>query len=307
MKLRPYQPQDLARVLTFIGESLRASNFCNWHPGDIAHWMSNEKRGKDLEKYYWLYEEDNTILAFAELLPVKSPGYTLIVHPQYRGGDLELALLRHCETTMWQRMQDEGSKETSISISVAECDKTRIQCLTTLGYQLSKRESEMRRRSLLEPAPSVVLPEGFSIRSSAGEHEAVLLAEVHSSAFNSNWTVESYLELMRSPSYKIENELVVASPDGRFAAFLVYWLDPVSKSGLFEPVGCHKDFRQRGLTKALMLEGMKRMIKAGMETALVGNKIGNEAASRLYDSLKLKKFCESLEYSKDILVQAKLV
>ncbi|MGL4610498.1 MAG: GNAT family N-acetyltransferase [Trueperaceae bacterium] len=298
MNLRPYQPNDLPRMLTFLGECLRDSNFCNFHPGDISHWMSSEKRGKDLEKYYWLYEEDNKILAFAELLPVKSPGYTLIVHQGHRGGDLERALLQYCETEMWQRVQAEGSKETAITVNVAECDTKRVQCLTALGYQLSKRDSEMRRRSLAEPIASVVLPEGFTIRSVAGEHEAALIAEVHSSSFNSSWTAESYLEVLRSPSFKIENELVVVAPDGRFAAFLVYWLDPISKSGLFEPVGCHKDFRQRGLTKALMTEGMKRMIDAGMETALVGNKVGNKAASRLYESLGLKTFCEGLEYSK---------
>jgi mycothiol synthase len=299
-KLRSYQPNDLARVLTFVGECLRGSNFCNFHPGDIAHWMSNEKRGKDLEKYYWLYEENNEILAFAELPPVKWASYTLIVHPERRGGEFEKSLLQHCETTMWQRMQEEGSKEISLSIGVAECDKHRINCLTALGYQMSKKESAMRRRSLAEFIPVSVLPEGFSIRSVAGEHEAALLAEVHSSAFDSNWTAEKYLEVMRAPSFNTEHELVVVAPDGRFATFLIYWLDPVSKSGLFEPVGCHKDFRRQGLTKALMLEGMERMVDAGMETALVGNKVDNEAASRLYDSIGLNTFCESLEYSKNL-------
>jgi mycothiol synthase len=307
IKLRPYQSNDLTRVLTFVGECLRDSNFCNWHPGDIAHWMSNEKRGKDLDKYYWLYEEKNELLAFVELPPVKWASYTLIVHPERRGGEFEKSLLQHCETAMWQRMQTEGSKETSLSIGVAECDKHRLNCLTALGYQAVKRESAMRRRSLAEPIPAAILPEGFSIRSVAGEHEAALLAEVHNSAFTSKWTAEKYLEVMRSASFKVEHELVVIAPDGRFAAFLIYWLDPVSQSGLFEPVGCHKEFRRQGLTKALMLEGMKRMIEADMETALVGNKIDNEAASRLYDSIGLKKFSESLEYSKDMLVQENLV
>jgi mycothiol synthase len=297
MKLRPYQPSDLPRVLTFVGECLRGSGFCNWHPGDIAHWMSSEQRGKELDNYYWLYEENNEILALAELPPVVRAGYTLIVHPEHRGGEFETSLLKYCEREMWRRMQ-EGSKETSVSVSVGECDKNRIACLKALGYQIAKRESEMRRRSLLEPIASVVLPEGFRIRSVAGEHEAALLVDVHSSAFDSNWTAEKYLEVMRSPSFNVEHELVVVAPDGRFAAFLIYWLDPMSKSGLFEPVGCHKEFRQRGLTKALMLEGMQRMINTGMETALVGNNVGNEAASRFYEALGLQKFSESLEYTK---------
>lgn len=298
MKLRSYQPDDLPEVLTFLGECLRDSNFCNYHPGDIAHWMSNSYRGKDLDKHFLLYEEGNKILALAELPPVEWAGYTLVVHSEQQGGDFERSLLQYCETAMWQRMQEEGSKETSISVSVAECDAHRVNCLTSLGYHVAKRESEMRRRLLAEPIPNVVLPEGFSIRSVIGEDEAALLAEVHSSAFDSSWTAEKYLEVLRSPSFNVEHELVVVAPDRRFAAFLVYWLDPVSKSGLFEPVGCHKDFRRRGLMKALMIEGMKRMVSAGMQTALVGNKVGNEAASSLYSSLGLKKFCEGLEYTK---------
>jgi mycothiol synthase len=298
MKLRSFHLNDLPRVLTFLGKCLRDSNFCNWHPGDIAHWMSNEMRGKDLDKYYWLYEEDDVILAFAELPPVRWAAYTLIVHPEHRGGEFETSLLHHCEMTMWQRMQKEDSKETSLTVNVAECDTHRINLLTSLGYQLAKRESEMRRRTLAESIPTSVLPEGFTIRSVRSEHEAALLAEVHNSAFTPKWTAESYLEVMRSLSFTQEHELVVVAPDGRFAAFLIYWLDPISKSGLFEPVGCHKDFRRRGLTRALMLEGMKRMTEAGMETALVGNKTGNEAASSLYDSLGLKKFSEGLEYTK---------
>jgi mycothiol synthase len=296
--LRPYKHSDLPRVLTFLGECLRDSTFCNFHPGDISHWMSSEYRGKDLDRHFWLYEQNNELLALAELPPVRWTAYTLIVHPEHRSGDFEKSLVHHCETLMWQRIQAENSQETTLSVNVAECDQVRINLLTSLGYQLSKRDSEMRRRELAEPIPTSVLAEGFTIRNVAGEHEAALLAEVHSSAFDSNWTAEKYVGVLRSPSFKIENELVVVAPDGRFAAFLVYWLDPVSKSGLFEPVGCHKDFRQRGLTKALMIEGMKRMIDAGMETALVGNKVGNEAASALYSSLGLQKFSEGLEYSK---------
>jgi len=79
---------------------------------------------------------------------------------------------------------------------------------------------------------------------------------------------------MQTPGYEVENELVVVAPDGRFAAFTVIWFDPISRSGLFEPVGCHGDFRRQGLSTAIMYEGMKRMKAAGMETASVGCESG---------------------------------
>ena len=65
------------------------------------------------------------------------------------------------------------------------------------------------------------------------------------SAFNSHWTVEDYRRVMRTPGFDQARELVVVAPDGQLAAFLVYWPDRVSKSGLFEPVGCAKEFQRR--------------------------------------------------------------
>ena len=44
--LRPYQPEDLDRVLRFVGECCAASDFCGClHPGDVSHFMSNMLRG----------------------------------------------------------------------------------------------------------------------------------------------------------------------------------------------------------------------------------------------------------------------
>ena len=155
-------------------------------------------------------------------------------------------------------------------MNVAITEKNRIACLEKLGYSSQESDTVVDKCSLESIAESM-LPEGFSIRSVTGEHEATLLADVHSSAFGSSWTAESYIKVMQTPGFDSERELVVVSPDGRFASFLVYWLDPISQSGLFEPVGCHKDFQRKGLTKALMLEGMKRMKQAGMKTAMVGH------------------------------------
>ena len=107
---------------------------------------------------------------------------------------------------------------------------------------------------------------------------------------------------MRTPGFKVQHELVVVAPDERFAAFLVYWLDPISRSGLFEPVGCHPDFRRLGLTKVLMLEALRRMAEVGMKTALVGYKATNTAAEKLYTSVGFTKHFETIDYTKPLQV-----
>jgi mycothiol synthase len=101
------------------------------------------------------------------------------------------------------------------------------------------------------------------------------------------WQPGEYLNVMRTPGFHVDRELIVVAPDGRFAAFLIYWIDPVSKSGLFEPVGCHRDFQRLGLTRALMYEGMRRMVAHGMTTAVVKHQPTqkNPAAAALYRSV----------------------
>src|SRR5260370_42434798 len=92
---------------------------------------------------------------------------------------------------------------------------------------------------------------------------------------------------MHTPGFHLDRELIVVAPDGRFAAFLVYWIDPISKSGLFEPVGRHPDFQRRGVTKALMYEGLRRMAAQGMTMAIVVHEAPrkNPASTALYRSV----------------------
>ncbi len=158
----------------------------------------------------------------------------------------------------------------------------------------------MAQRSLAS-IPEIQLPDGFTVRPVAGEHEAQLVADVHNRAFSPKWTQADYLKVMRTPGFDPQRELVVVAPDGRFAAFTVLWFDPISRTGYFEPVGCHRDFTRRGLTRALLLEGMARMKEAGMETAFVGYERSNEAAFKLYGSAGFETRFETVDYVLELI------
>jgi len=175
------------------------------------------------------------------------------------------SLLSECQEIMQQLMMDNPPDKRVLSTNISASDEKISDRLRSLGYELKPVNYIQALRSLNTEIPSPVLPEGYQIRNALGEHEAHLLVEVHKGSFGKDWTAEEYLKVMRTPGFVIEHELVVVAANGHFAAFLIYWLDPISKSGLFEPVGCHKDFQRRGLTKALMYEAMQRMVNAGME------------------------------------------
>lgn len=288
--LRPYSgPGDVSRMLRFAGEcNLLADWCCSLHPGDVGHFLSNALAGRDPAPYCFVYESNGRLDALLLLHAIRSSSWGLLLHPHRRDAGLETALVAWAEQHLRQLLTASGSARAWITSEALDCDTPRREILAARGYVAAPdSDFSVTMRSFQGELPASVLPGGFSIRAVAGEHEADAVQAVHASAFGRAWQPGEYLQVMRSPSFECERELVVVAPDGRFAAFLVYWLDPISKSGLFEPVGCHPDFQRRGLTKALLYAGLRRMAARGMTMAMVVHEASgdNPAPAALYRSV----------------------
>jgi ribosomal protein S18 acetylase RimI-like enzyme len=303
----PYRPEDLAEVLEFTGECSRLSNFANLHPGDIAHSMSNTFRGRNLSSHFGLYRhgESGKIVALNILTGPPNPFLDLILHPHYRESRLEADLFKDTQRRLLEQLQGDTPASANIKVgsSLYSGDDARRDLLDTLGYVREPDSLDyLSARSLQEYIPEPELPEGFTIRSVAGEHEVGAVIKVHNGSFGSRWTEDSYLDVMRTPGFEIGREMVVVAPRSGaedapiFAAFCIYWLDPASRSGLFEPVGCHVDFQRKGLTRALTYATMQRMKTAGMETTQVFYHGNNDAARKLYLSVGFRPIHDVYEY-----------
>ncbi|HYE80485.1 MAG TPA: GNAT family N-acetyltransferase, partial [bacterium] len=101
----------------------------------------------------------------------------------------------------------------------------------------------------------------------------------------SRTTEETYLAVMATPVYVPELDVVAVGPEGEVTAFAIGWVDPVNRHAIFEPVGTHPDHRRKGLAKAVLLEGLRRMKRMGAITAQVGHLAGAEGPRRLYESV----------------------
>lgn len=294
---------ELANVLHFVGECNVLADFCvSAHPGDVLHFMSNTLRGDGPERYLYLYEDaEETLIALIMLYTPVYGGYDLLIHPAYRDDELEKWLVGWSERMQRERIQESGSTAGQIGSDVLDQDMKRRDVLLEAGYVADEKPYMcITMRSLLDPLPDKTLPDGFTIRRVEGEHEADALGEVHSSSFGSNWPPGEYLNVMQTPGFRIDHELVMVAPDGRLAAFLIYWIDPVSQCGLFEPVGCHSDFQRRGLTKALMFAGLRYMQAEGMTAAMVKHEAENPASTALYRSVGFSLKYNIVEYRKVI-------
>jgi ribosomal protein S18 acetylase RimI-like enzyme len=83
-------------------------------------------------------------------------------------------------------------------------------------------------------------------------------------------TAAEYLRFMAgSPSFSHDLNLLAVAPDGSFAAHVGVSYDPVNRFGIFEPVCTHPAHRRKGLARALMLEGLRRLRERDAVSACV--------------------------------------
>ena len=88
--------------------------------------------------------------------------------------------------------------------------------------------------------------------------------------------------LRAHPLYDEQLDIVVEAPDGQLVSYCICWVDAANGVGVFEPVGTRPAYAGRGLARAAIFEGMRRLRDRGMHAARVSTASINERALRLY-------------------------
>ncbi len=275
MKARQYSgADDLLRLQQYNAQQI-AHTPCGWlHPGDIPHHLYNVLRHDDPHRLLRLWEADGAICGWGLVYPDDA-----FVIQTARHDVME-------EVLAWAEAQLTSD---SIGTDLWSGGDPRSALLTRSGYTevTGDLPYQWTTRSLVGALPQVSLPEGFTVRTAAEMPDPAALADVHARSFGSDWTPELYARVMQSPGYAPEREYVVVAPDGRLAAFTVTWHDTVNRSGYFEPVGTHEDFRRMGLARAMMAQALRDMQALGLRSAIVVHEHpdDNPASASLYTSL----------------------
>ncbi len=253
------------------------------HAADLPYrlaWHRSDRRDP-VETALWYAGEE--LVAWAVWSP-SGPGMELAAHPAH-------AAVLAPEVLAWgaahaRALPPAGEAPPPWRVSVRADDLDLLARLEAGGFRPAAwtawRYERARDASLPAPAP----PDGFAVRALGGAAEVPAYVAAHRAAFGSTNMTEEWRErVLRAPGYVPELDLVAVAPDGRVAAFAILWLGPEAagrREGQFEPVGTRPEFRRRGLARALLLEGMRRLRAAGATHALVETEDVREAANGLY-------------------------
>lgn len=275
---------DLRRLQDFNAAAIAVTDHCGYlHPGDIPHHIYNGNKHYDPVELMTIWEDEQGVAAWL----LVNPGFKCFdaqVRPDLRGNHFEREILEYAGARTSDLMRRYEIPSDYMGAEAFRGDTARAELLTALAWEAEHEPPYVLNRTEIPSMDVPALPDGYSYRSALGIQDAAALADVHNGAFGSIWTPELYRYVMQSPGYEPERELVIQAPDGTLAAFAVTWHDHLNRTGLFEPVGTHKEHRRRGLGRAIILYGLQKMASAGMRFATVAHFGDNQAARRLYQA-----------------------
>ncbi len=169
---------------------------------------------------------------------------------------------------------------------VYDWDVERQALLTERGYHNEGAIEDVRIYDLERDHSPGILPPGYRFTSLAEYRNIEEFVEL----VNSVWSVSLDKSWFRgkssAPGYSLDRKLLVLSPEGRLAAYSLFWLYADYRAAEIDPIGTHPDHRQRGLARALVLASFKRMRESGMRFAYIASETNDPVVSHLYASLQ---------------------
>jgi mycothiol synthase len=260
---------------------------------DYWRWHGVENLMKrPLEEIVTIWETSDGRIA-AVLNPESQGDAYLQVHPDLRSLALEEEMLAAAEENLSAKNH---TGRRSLTVWALQNDPLRRDLLLSRGY-IRGEDTECQRQLRLDvPIPEPSIAPGYSVRSMGDGAE--LLERCYASGLgfhpdNIQYAVDNrkdvswYRNIQNAPLYRRDLDIVAVAPDGAVASFCTVWFDDVTRSAVLEPVATVPDHQRRGLGKAVIFEGLRRVRRMGATLALVSSY--SLQAGALYESAGLKE------------------
>ncbi len=292
-KFRRYQTEeDFWRMREFLRRvfMLNDRRERSWHVArlEYARWhVCLNCAHVGLEDVAFLWELEGQIVAM--LMPDGGRGEAhFSIDPPFDTPELEVEILNVAEEYL---AADKPDRTRQLYVWAPEQHSFRQNLLMQRGYRKDDWPEHQWRRSLDRPIPDAPIAPGYTIRSLGDGLE--LLERCYASglgfhqgdiriAVDNRDDPSWYRNIQTAPLYRRDLDLVAVAPDGAIAAFCTIWFDDVTRSAYYEPVATVPAHQRRGLGKAVMCEGLRRLKRMGATLAFVGGH--SVAANALYQS-----------------------
>jgi mycothiol synthase len=282
------QAEDFNSVMTFLRDTFTESgSLHNWLPPRFEG--SSDSMASGTRIWEDIGGQNPKIVAMAN--PEEKFTYFIQTHPEYNflEGEIVDWIGNHCASVK------SDSEEMRVSIVALEGNPAREKALQMHGFERGPIYGILRLRPVEAPIPDSMPPEGYSIRSVQPEKDFDEIAAAIRKVFgHGEWFTASILEgTSRASFYRRDLDLVVVAPDGSIASFCTFRMDPESRVTELEPMGTLPEHRRKGLAKAILTEGFRRLATHSPTLLYIGGAANTPEANQLY---KVTGFTERHDY-----------
>jgi mycothiol synthase len=275
-----FNADDYWRIREFLRQVFLLNNRreLSWQVARFDYWrwhsVLNLNDGSLEDVSLWETEDGQ----IAAVLNPEGPGEAhFSLHPAFYTPDLAAEMVRRAEESL-AVIHPDGRKK--LTAWVNEHQAYLKDALMQRGFTQMKEAECMRFRSLDAPILEAPPAAGYIVRSlgdglellercyasGLGFHED----DIHIARDNRDHP-QWYRNLQTAPLYRRDLDIVAIAPDGSVASFCTLWFDDVTRSAYFEPVATVPAHQRRGLGKAVMCEGLRRLKRMGATKAFVGS------------------------------------
>jgi mycothiol synthase len=294
--VRPFTAEDFPAIAEFLAddETHLFGRPSRIGVADVTAWLSEP----DLLHDTWLFEENGGIVGLGWIEKNEhDSGFAVgAVHREWRGRGIGSQLIGQSEN----RLRTLGAQRVH-NVTLAPDSEAR-PLLESRGYREVRRFWEMTIELGDDPPPAPVLPDGLAVQPFSTEQAAEFHAALEA-AFADHWEFqpEPFEEWWRrqlgKPDYDPSLWFVVREGDTVVAATRN---DPErSGGGWIGALGVRREWRGRGLAKALLLHSFREFHRRGQRRVGLGVDSENPTgATKLYESVGMVVDSEQVVWEK---------
>ena len=213
----------------------------------------------------------------------------MLIHPGQRTHELGAKIIKHAEECLPLLVQPDGLSQVMRTVAYGK-DIWLTSLLAEFGYVKDEAQAVYMLLSLDDPIEESAISDGYSIRAFNPDIDIIQRSGVQCDAFAglvkpNQWSIENTYRFVHWSQGRNDLDLAAVTSSGEFASFALFLVDPVTLVGELDPVGIRAAHLRKGLSKAVLLSGLKYLRNEGMKQAVVRTDIDNSSAIGLYESV----------------------
>jgi mycothiol synthase len=257
---------------------------------------------EDLGYGDWAVEDVLEELDEARAARVVTEGSRLVAYALLEGGDIRLAVHPDaCGQGIGTQLREwaEAHSEGVVRQEAAGSNDAARRLLEGAGYEATQHYWRMVRE-LDTPVPEVPLPAGVELRPyEPGADDRAAHALVQDTFTDIPGNVSRGFEEWRALAVgRSQFAPELSTVAGAFAGVALCERWEEDGQGYVAYLATARDWRGRGLGRALLAESLEKMRAAGLPRAALSVNARNESATRLYESVGMKVAARSDRYEK---------